>query len=161
MHYHHACTPSASACKLEIRRRRLAPWHLQGWANRCKCTCCSFMQAMQACTNRWINGYDALIALSDVGNRLPASLALGSFNLGCFCISHRPPPFTQGCWKVKTAVACGGGALAGIPDPYIHRWSCISNGGAAHSPTAAVCAGVRSSRSRAQVQGTGPGVEVR
>ena len=72
------------------------------------------MQAMQACTNRWINGYDALITHSDVENRLPATLPVGSFNLGCFGISHRPPRFIQVCWKVKTAVTCGAGALAGI-----------------------------------------------
>lgn len=127
MNHHHACTPSASACKLEIRRRRLAPWHLQGWAKRCKCTCCSFMQAMQACTNRCINGYDALITQSDVENRLLATLPVGSFNLGCFGISHRPQPFIQGYWKVKTAVVCGGGASAGTPDSYVSRCKAISN----------------------------------
>jgi hypothetical protein len=74
------------------------------------------MQAMQACTNRCINGYDALITQSDVENRLLATLPVGSFNLGCFGISHRPQPFIQGYWKVKTAVVCGGGASAGTPD---------------------------------------------
>jgi hypothetical protein len=57
------------------------------------------MQAMQACTNRWINGYDALIALSDVGNGYrqsrPGQLqGVKSIKLQLGVFLHHPPPAT-------------------------------------------------------------------